>query len=110
MQSAKRRRGLVQPCPGRLVELRTHLVADAGVVVVEPGEFVAVQHVDVDQPPVDRRQRQRLERIHRLFGACDFGLDHQFEIFDADAVGVGLVVAGLVGQDHARSQRRGAEL
>ena len=50
------------------------------------------------------------KRIHRLFGAGDLGADHQFEILDPDAVSVGLVVAGLVGKDHAALERRGAEL
>ena len=36
--------------------------------------------------------------------------DHQHQVLDADAVGAGLVVAGLVRQDHAALERRGAEL
>ena len=35
---------------------------------------------------------------------------HQHQILDADAVGVGAVIAGLVGQDHAALERRAAEL
>src|ERR1700756_4230176 len=45
-----------------------------------------------------------------FFGADNVGADHELEVLDPDAVGVGLVVAGLVGQDHAALQRRGAEL
>ena len=73
-------------------------------------EFVCAQHFQVDQPPVDRRQRQRLEGVHRLFRAGDVGPDHQLQIFDPDSVSVGFVIAGLVGQDHAAPERRGAEL
>ena len=90
--------------------MRSDLAVDAGVVVVEPFQFGRAQHVHVDQATVDRRQRQRLEAVERLFGAGDVGTDHQFEIFNPDAIGIGLVVAGLVGQDHAALQRRGAEL
>ena len=35
---------------------------------------------------------------------------HEFEILDPDAVGVGLVVSGLVGEDHPALQRRGHAL
>ncbi len=35
---------------------------------------------------------------------------HQHQVFDADAVGGGFVIARLVGQDHAAQQRHGAEL
>ena len=36
--------------------------------------------------------------------------DHQHQVLDADAVGAGFVIAGLVRQDHAALERRGAEL
>src|SRR5262249_5661397 len=64
-----------------------------------------------DQPPINRRQRQRLEGIEWLFGANGLGRsDHQHEILDADAVGGRFVIAGLVRQDHAAPKRNGAEL
>ena len=53
------------------------------------------------KPPVEWGKRQRLEPVHRLLRTLDDFLDNQFEIFDADAEGVGLVVAGFVGEDHA---------
>ena len=37
-------------------------------------------------------------------------LGHQDQILDADAVGAGAIIAGLVGQDHAALERRAAEL
>ena len=80
------------------------------MVIVQPFQLCRAQHVHVDQAAVDRRQRQRLECIHRLLGAGDVGADDEFEVLDPDAVGIGLVVAGLVGKDHAALQRRGAEL
>src|SRR5712691_4004927 len=46
----------------------------------------------------------------RSIGARDVGGDHQFQILDPDSETIGLVIAGLVGEDHAASERRGAEL
>jgi hypothetical protein len=43
----------------------------------------------------------------RLFGPGDVARHDQHEIFDADAVFAGLVIAGFVGEDHARAQRLG---
>jgi hypothetical protein len=90
--------------------MRADRMADALMIFVDPVQFVAIKHVQVDQTAIDRRQGQRLEGIHGLLGTCDVGADNQFQVFDPDAVGVGLVIAGLVGQDHAAPQRCGAEL
>ena len=44
---------------------------DPRVIGVEPGDLVRRQQRRLDQPPVDRRQRQRLEGVERLLGARD---------------------------------------
>src|SRR6185312_550604 len=106
----ERRGGLVEPRLRRIVELPANLASDARVVGVEPVAFRRAQHADLDEAPVDRRECQRLERVHRLFGTSDVGGDHQLQILDPDAVAVGLVIAGLIGQDHAALQGRCAEL
>ena len=44
------------------------------------------------------------------FSAPGDGLfDNEFEVLDPDAIGICLVVAGLVGEDHAALERHGAE-
>ena len=42
-----------------------------GVIGVEPGELGVATACPVDQPPLDRREGQRLEAEHLLFGALD---------------------------------------
>ena len=51
-------------------DLRQHV----GVIAVEPDQLLGLEHLDVDQPPVDRREGQRLEAEHLLFGALDLAL------------------------------------
>ena len=78
------------------------------VVGVEPDQFLARQQLGVDQPAVERRQRQRLEAVHGDVAAVDrFGRRDQDQVLDADAVGAFAVVAGLVGEDHAGQQLLG---
>src|ERR1700689_2941727 len=57
----QRRRCGVEPDLRRLVDMRAHGMADALVIIVEPGEFIAPQHAEIDQPAVDRRQRHAPE-------------------------------------------------
>jgi len=56
---------------------------------------------------VDGAQRQRLEAEHlaelALLGSTDGDVQH--EVLDADAVGAGLIVAGLIRDDHPRQER-----
>src|SRR6516225_10839162 len=95
---ANRRRCGLEPGSRRWVEERREACPRARVVGVEPLALLGGQQIRLDERPVDRRQRQGLEGVERLFGAGDRGcLDHQHEALDADAVLVGLVVAGLVG-------------
>ncbi len=76
------------------------------MVGIDPGALLARQHLHLDQPPVVRAKRERLEGQHLplvLIGRRT--LHHRHEILDPDAVGSGLVVARLVGEDHAGLQR-----
>ena len=45
--------------------------ATRGVIGVEPGHLAGIEQLALDQPPVDRRERQRLEGVERLLGAGD---------------------------------------
>jgi len=38
------------------VDMRADLVANSCVIVVEPGQLIAAQHVQVDQATIDRRR------------------------------------------------------
>src|SRR3954452_15090144 len=91
---SERRGGGIEPQLRQFVHLRSHFAADASVIVVQPAQLVSAKHADVDQPAIDRRQRQCLESIHRLLRAADVGAGHQFQVLDPDTVGICLVVAG----------------
>ena len=81
------------------------------MIGVEPRQLAGIEQLRLDQPPVDRRQRQRLEGVERFLGALDLrALHHQHQVLDPDAVFAGFVIARLVRQDHAALQRRVAEL
>src|SRR6516162_10635555 len=83
----------LEPGPRRRVEERREACPHARVVGVEPLALLGGQQIRLDERAVDRRQRQSLEGVERLFGARDRGgLDDQHEALDADAVLVGLVV------------------
>ena len=45
------------------------------MIPVEPGDLILRHQRGLDQPGVDRREGERLERVHRLLGArqLDFG-------------------------------------
>ena len=83
---------------------RSHRLAHAAVIVVEPLPLGVGQQAGLDAGQVDRRQGQRLELEVAAVGAVDLGLPHRDQVLDADAVGVGLVVARLVADDHAGLQ------
>src|SRR5438067_3679953 len=76
-----------------------------GVIAVEPDQLFRLEHLDVDQPAVDWGEGEGLEAEHLLLRPLDFARNDQHEILDADAVFSGLVIAGLVGDDHARLER-----
>ena len=64
-----------------------------------------------NKPPVDRRQRERLECVERFLRPFDRGRrGHQHQVLDPNAVGASLVIARLVREDHAALQWNGAEL
>ena len=101
------RASLREPLGVRDFEERRQLVQNPGMIGVEPRALLVRQQRLVDQPPVDRRERQRLEPMHGPFAALDrLRLAHEQKIFDADAEVALLVEAGLVGEDHARFERR----
>src|SRR5262249_61687984 len=60
------------------VEERRQRPEGAGVIAVEPSGFIRREHLGHDQPPVDRCERERLERVKRFLGAGNGrGGDHQ---------------------------------
>ena len=72
------------------------------MISIEPGDLLARHQRRLDQARIDRRQRQRLERIQRLLGAGNrLGLGDENEIFDADPISIRALIAGLFGQDNA---------
>ncbi len=80
---------------------------DARVIGVQPNDLVGRQQREVDQAAVDRAKCQRLETQHRALAAGDgLRLGHDNEVLDPDAVCARLVVAGLVGEDHAGLENR----
>src|SRR5260370_2284838 len=74
------------------------------MISVEPGALVVVEQRRLDQVTVDRGEGQRLEAEHLALARPRCRL-HQHEIFNADAVGAGFVIAGLVRHYHAGQQR-----
>src|SRR3569832_621128 len=66
------------------IDQRCDVLVDSRVVAVEPVPLPVREHRAVDEPAVDRRQWQRLERIERLLRACGlWRRDHQHQILDA---------------------------
>src|SRR4051812_30126168 len=106
----ERRASLGQPA-GRLAREPAQLGRDARVVGVDPGPLVGREEVDVDQPPVDRAERERPEAQQLALAA--FGLRPLLdgdEVLDPDPVGVQLVIARLVADDHADFERHAPAL
>src|SRR3546814_9784663 len=75
------------------------------MIGVEPVGLGSRQQRDLDQILRDRREGDRFEPQHILLGARDALRRDDDEIFDADAEGARLVIAGLVREDHAGVQR-----
>ncbi len=87
------------------------LLQHARVIGVEPAALCLAQHVRRDQPPVDGGKCQRLEAQHgRSPPSIGLASLHHDEVLDADCHMHLLVVAWLVGEDHARLQRRAVGL
>ena len=81
------------------------------VIRIDPRDFGGRQERRVDEPAVDRGQRQRLEAEHRPVAAGNwFRRHHDHQVLDPNSVRAGLVVAGLVREDHPGLQRNRAEL
>src|SRR5690606_27390924 len=65
------------------------------------------EQIDLDQASIEWRKGQCFEAHHLAIAAGHlFGLGDQHEVFEADAISALLIVAGLVGDDHARLQHR----
>ena len=94
--------------PMRAVALRSHvrsavlsrlldLAPNARVIGIQPGKLLAVEQVSVDQPAVERHERQGLEAKHLARAAFDrCRRRHQHEIFEPDAVAAFTVKPRLV--------------
>jgi cytochrome P450 len=85
---------------GTAIQRGQPLVVFLGAANHDPAVFKEPSNLDLERTP----------NPHLAFGAGDLALLHQDEVLDADAVGAGLVVARLVGQDHAGLKRRAADL
>src|SRR3954447_23248062 len=101
--SADRRRCRCQPLRRPGIDKRGNRLAHPRVIGIEPGDLAVVEQVAIDQGAVDRRQGQRLE-TERLALAATFFRPDDDEVLDADAVSVGLVIAGFIRHDHAGQQ------
>src|SRR3954447_6260928 len=76
-----------------------------GVVAVEPDDLLGLEHLDVDEPALDRREGQGLEPEHLLLRTLNLARHDQHQILDADPVFASFVIARLIGDDHARLER-----
>ena len=75
------------------------------MIGVDPVALAGVEQRGLDQATVERCERQRLESEHFAFGASHVAIPDQEQVLEADAVFAGLVVTGLVRDDHAGLQR-----
>src|SRR5216684_2064926 len=101
----ERARRLGEPARRLVIDKRRQLGAHARVIGIEPGDLAGIEQRRLDQVAVDRRQRDGLEAQHLALAAAAPERRHHDEVLDADAVRAGLVVAGLVRDDHARQER-----
>src|SRR3954453_14208163 len=76
-----------------------------GVVAIEPDDLLGLEHLDVDEPAVDRREGQGLEPEHLLLRTLDLARYDHHQILDPDPVFASFVIARLVGDDHAPLER-----
>src|SRR5262245_47702719 len=97
---SNRLRLLGEPCGSLLVEQRRERGANADMIRVQPVALAWAQQRGLDQRAVDRRKCQRLEPEQLALAAASDVLNGH-EVLDANAVLAGLVVAGLVRDDHA---------
>src|SRR3546814_1947493 len=56
----QRRRRLLQPGAGIVVDLRRDILPDQGVIGVDPADFLRGQQGEVDQPLVERSEERRV--------------------------------------------------
>src|SRR5712671_6018751 len=96
--------GLVEPARRVLVDDRGQSFADSLVIGVEPTDLLVFEQRRVDQIAVDRSQSKGLETQHVALGRALRGR-HREEVVDPDAISAGLVIAGLVRDDHPGQQR-----
>src|SRR5687768_12589460 len=96
---------VLEPGPGLAVELGTDDLQHLRMVMVDPFALFGRQHIGRDEVALDRREGERLEAQYVLLAGLDLTLDDQNEVLDADPVFAGLVITGLVGEDHAGAQR-----
>src|SRR5437868_15531386 len=61
---ANRRAGRLEPGKVRAREPRADPRQDMGVVAIQPDQLLRLEHVDVDQPTVNRREGQGLKAEH----------------------------------------------
>ncbi len=99
------RRGL-QPRAVLRVEMRTQFPVHAGVVGVQPGALARHEQLAVDQPPVDRTERDHVPAVPVPLRAAQLLVArHEGQVLDADAPAARLVVARLDRQQVAGTQR-----
>ena len=89
----------------------TSASATLRVIGVEPGDLVGGEQ----RRSISRRSIGASVSVSKALSGFSAPADrrrfhHQHQVLDADAVGAGLVIAGLVREDHAALERRRAEL
>src|SRR5690606_22054988 len=97
----QRRAGGLQPGQGLAFELRRQHLANPGMIGVPPGDLRLRQQAALNQCRIDRREGERFEAEPFAFAALDPARLDEDEVLDPDAVLAGLIVTGLVGEDHA---------
>src|SRR5690606_20465899 len=100
----QRRAGGLQPGQGLAFELRRQHLANPGMIGVPPGDLRLRQQAALNQCRIDRREGERFEAEPFAFAALDPARLDEDEVLDPDAVLAGLIVTGLVGEDHAGDQ------
>src|SRR5918993_52066 len=88
-------RGILKPSARLGIEMWADLLTHSRMIRVEPRDLVRRHDRRLHEAQVDGREGQRLEAHHLAVAAGDRPRLDEDEVFDADAVGAGLVEAGL---------------
>src|SRR5208283_2406817 len=76
----------------------------------EPVGFLGREQRGLDEVEIERRERDCLEAEHLALRALDLAPLDDDEILEPDSIFARAIISGLVGEDHARLERRMAHL